>query len=90
VFSKLAAWRVKRGVTQAEMAAATGIPLSTYWRLERRRLWNPPIRHLTNCAIVLGCELEDLIEDDMRTWKWSRAAPDEPPDPSALWREDMS
>jgi hypothetical protein len=32
------------------------------------RARNPRIRHLSNCAIALGCELEDLIEDSVREW----------------------
>ncbi len=30
---------------------------------------NPPIRYLTNCAIVFGCELEHLVEPVWREWK---------------------
>ena len=27
---------------------------------------NPPLRYLVNLSIVLGCELDDLIEDEWR------------------------
>lgn len=88
MLTKLAAWRVKRGVTQKEMAEATGIPLSTYWRLERGRVWSPPVRYLTNCAIALGCELDDLIEGDVHEWyRITRSTPDDPPDPEVFWRQ---
>jgi hypothetical protein len=29
---------------------------------------NPPLRYLVNLSIVLGCELDDLIEDEWREW----------------------
>jgi transcriptional regulator with XRE-family HTH domain len=85
--TKLATWRVFRGMTQAEVAEATGIPLSTYWKLERDLLKNPGVRHLANCALVLGCELEELIEDEWRDWfrplvEW----PTRPREPEKLWR----
>jgi transcriptional regulator with XRE-family HTH domain len=83
VRTKLAEWRVKRGVTQRELARATGIGLSTYWKLERGRIKNPPIRHLILCAIALGCDLDDLIEDYLREWpEWSYPRPD----PKTFWR----
>jgi len=88
VYSKLAEWRVKRNVTQKELAEATGIPLATYWRLEKRRIWNPPIRHLASCAIALGCELEDLIEDQWRSWYDFSPANRPPPDVGNFWRAD--
>jgi len=43
--------------------------LRTLQRVERLEIDNPPIRYLTNCAIALGCELEDLIEPAWREWK---------------------
>lgn len=49
------------------------MPLASYWRLEKGRALNPGLRDLTNCAIVLGVALEDLIEDDWRDWSASRA-----------------
>lgn len=41
---------------------------------------NPPLRLLVNCAIALGCELTDLIEDEWQEW-YTRPgyAPTEPP-----------
>jgi hypothetical protein len=50
------------------MADATGISLPTYWRLEHNELSNPPLRYLTNCALVLGVGLEAVIEDEWRNW----------------------
>jgi transcriptional regulator with XRE-family HTH domain len=55
------------------MAQLTGISLGTYRRLERAELENPSLRHLANCALVLECELEDLIQDEWRGW-WPETA----------------
>lgn len=76
-------------MTQAEMWKATGLARATYRKLEQGLIPNPPIRYLTNCAIVLGCQLEDLVEDECRTW-WKRLLndPDEPADPAARWRAE--
>jgi transcriptional regulator with XRE-family HTH domain len=57
------------GLSQRALAARTGISLRTLQRIERLEVDNPPIRYLTNCAIVLGCELEELIESAWREWK---------------------
>lgn len=86
VETRLGAWRVRRGVTQAEMARATGLSLSTYRRLERG-MANPPVRYLANCALALGCRLEDLIEDEHRAWLVLDQRADAPPDPRGFWGE---
>jgi transcriptional regulator with XRE-family HTH domain len=85
VETKLAAWRVKRGMTQKELARAIGISLSSYYRLERGMNRNPPLGYLANAAIVLGCKLEDLIEDRWRSWHvlWQLNPPERPKE---LWR----
>jgi transcriptional regulator with XRE-family HTH domain len=87
VETKLAAWRVRRGVTQEEMAKATGISYSTYWRLERGRYRNPPIGYLINCALALGCELNDILEQDQTEWHIFDRRAATPPKHAALWRE---
>lgn len=85
----LAQLRVRRGMTQEEVWSATGISRATsratYLKLEHGRYANPPIRYLANCALVLGCNLEDLIEPRWRTW-WKRLPndPDEPADPNVI------
>lgn len=86
--TKLARARLASELTQSDMIEATGIRRSTYWRLERGRIENPPIRYLTNCALVLGVPVEDLIEDEWLT-TWLQLSPDgpaEPPDPEELRR----
>ena len=78
---------MRRGVTQQEMADATGISTATYWRLEHGRLSDPPIRLLANCALALGVELEDLIEDEWRQWLTLDKRRSAPPDPTDFWRD---
>lgn len=62
--SKLAQARLTAGFTQEEMAARTSIPPSTYWRLERGRIANPPAGYIVACARALGVPIEDLVEED--------------------------
>jgi transcriptional regulator with XRE-family HTH domain len=82
---------MRRGLTQKEMVRLTGISRGTYLRLERGVHPNPRIGMLANCAIVLGVELEELIEPQWRRWvKPYRTWPDEPPNPSELWHADES
>lgn len=86
--TKLALWRERRGVTQEELARATGLSTSVYWRLENGRYDNPPLRYLMNCALALGCELTDLIEDEWRQWMVvDQANAGTPPKPAEFWRK---
>lgn len=85
--TKLAIWRERRGVTQEELARTTGLSTSVYWRLENGRYDNPPLRYLINCAIALGCTLDDLIEDEWREWMvLDQRGAGSPPD-STFWRD---
>lgn len=87
VETKLAAWRVKRGMTQPELARAIGMSLSSYYRLERGIMRNPPLGYLANASIVLGCKLEKLIEDEWREWYGHRKhLSSRPENPKKLWR----
>jgi DNA-binding XRE family transcriptional regulator len=61
--SKLAQARLVSGMTQEEVAARTSIPLSTYWRLERGRIANPPVGYIVACARAFGVPVEDLVEE---------------------------
>lgn len=85
--TKLAAARLRRGVTQQELASATGISPATYWRLEHGRMTDPSVRLLVNCALALGVALEDLIEDEWREWLVLDQRRPEPPAPEEFWRE---
>jgi transcriptional regulator with XRE-family HTH domain len=68
-------------MSQRRLAELTGISLRTLQRIERLEIDNPPIRYLTNCAIALGCELEDLIEPAWREWKSFGGAASRPAQP---------
>lgn len=82
--SKLAQIRRWRGLSQTELAASTGVPLTTIYKLEAGKTWNPRVRHLRNLAIALDIPFEDLLEDDWRDWTAFDARAAEPPDPDEL------
>jgi DNA-binding XRE family transcriptional regulator len=90
VRSRLAAARRHRGVTQEEMAAAVGLSLATYRRLENGELPNPPLRYLTNCALALDVELTALLEDEWLQWTAFKPRAGELADPSSLWTPPRS
>lgn len=69
VRSRLFERRLAAGLSQRQLAERAGLSLRTFQRLERLEMDNPPLRYLTNCAVVLGCDLEDLIEPAWRTFK---------------------
>lgn len=88
--TKLARKRLERGMTQEELAFAAGIRPSTYWKLERGRIQNPGVRYFTNLAIVLGCKVDDLLEDEWLDW-WQPSiirSPPKPKNPKKLWRKN--
>ena len=66
--TRLAIERVRAGITQVELARVSGVPLTTYRRLERGEMSNPPIRYLTNIALVLGVQLEQICEPEWLEW----------------------
>lgn len=71
-------------MSQMELAEATGLSIATLRRLERGAMANPPLRYLTNCAIVLSVEVEELVEDEWRAWlALARNRP--PREPESLW-----
>ncbi len=78
--SKLAQIRRWRGLTQEELAAATGVPLTTIYKLEAGKTWNPRVRHLRNLALALDVPFEQLLEDEWRQWTAFDAQAAEPPD----------
>jgi transcriptional regulator with XRE-family HTH domain len=86
---RLAAWRDKRGVTQQELAVATGISTSTIRRLESPlevERANPPLRYLQNCALALGCKLSDLVEPEWQAGLALDQRRPKPPEPKEFWR----
>ena len=87
---RLAAWREKRGVTQQELSVVTGISTSTIRRLENPagvERANPPLRYLQNCALALGCKLNDLIEPEWQEWMVFDQRRTEPPETREFWRK---
>lgn len=58
--------RIAADLTQRELARQAEISLSTLQRIEQLANDNPGVRYLANIARVLGCEIDDLIED---TWR---------------------
>jgi transcriptional regulator with XRE-family HTH domain len=66
--TRLALERARAGITQAELARVAGIPLTTYRRLERGQMDNPPIQYLTNLALSLDVNLLDVCEDKWLEW----------------------
>jgi transcriptional regulator with XRE-family HTH domain len=78
--SKLAQIRRWRGLTQEELAAATGVPLTTIYKLEAGKTWNPRVRHLRNLAFALDVPFDELLEDEWSEWTAFDARAGEPPD----------
>jgi transcriptional regulator with XRE-family HTH domain len=64
----LARMRIARGLTQEELAEATGIPRRTYQDIERGARQKAPLAQLINCAIVLDCTLDELLEERHKQW----------------------
>jgi transcriptional regulator with XRE-family HTH domain len=61
--TKIARARLDHGVTQQELAEATGMSVRTIQELERGEIENPRIRNIVNIAAALGKEWIDLCED---------------------------
>lgn len=66
------------------MAELVGLTERTYARLERGDMPNPPIRYLSNCALILDVDLVSVCEDE-----WLEFTPfyrHDPPPPHAQRR----
>jgi transcriptional regulator with XRE-family HTH domain len=71
-------------VTQEELASAIGVSAPTLRGLERGEVENPKLRTLVNCAIALGVQLADVLEDDWLKWLPTDEAK-RPPKPDKFW-----
>jgi transcriptional regulator with XRE-family HTH domain len=70
VRTKLAAWRVRRGLTQEELAELAGISRSKLIRLERNvARTDMRVEDLAQLATALGCDPTDLLEHDWMRWR---------------------
>lgn len=85
--TRLARWRLRRGVTQTNLARAIGIDVKVYRRIEKGDRV-PPLDVLLNCAIALRVSLDDLVEDEWRRWQVLDQRSAAPPDPDELWSVD--
>jgi transcriptional regulator with XRE-family HTH domain len=81
----LARARLSRGVTQEELAEAIGVSTPTLRRLERNEVENPKLRHLVNCAIALGVDLDAILEPEWLKWLPAEGTR-KPPKPDEFWR----
>lgn len=59
--SSIARYRLKRGLTQAQLAELIGISLATLKRWEVGQS-APKANMLVNLAVALECEIADLIQ----------------------------
>lgn len=80
--TRLAGVRMKRGATQQRTAAAVGLSLTTYRRLERGEIAHPPLAWLRNLSIAFDVELEEILEPGWGDgWTVLDARADTPPTP---------
>jgi transcriptional regulator with XRE-family HTH domain len=77
--TKLAEWRLERHATQADMVRDTGIPISTYQRIEAGEYDRLPYQQLYNCALVLDVPVEDLIDERFKRWTTYHPSAKKPP-----------
>lgn len=61
------------------MAAAIGVSIRTYRRLEQGKIDDPGVRVLHNCALALGVPLYDIIPGEWHRWTVFAEEADEPP-----------
>jgi transcriptional regulator with XRE-family HTH domain len=76
--------RVRKGVHQHELAQVTGISPRSLKRLERHAVLNAPLWWYVNCAIALGVELEEVLDNQDLSWR--RQHSERPP--SRRWLEE--
>lgn len=89
-FSFMQEIRERRGLTQAEVADAVGISERHYRRIEQGRVFDPGIRVLHNCALVLGCTLYEMLPAEFLGWtRFSDQRP-EPPEWEKFFRPERS
>lgn len=68
------------------MVRDTGIPISTYQRIEAGDYDRVPYQQLRNCAIVLEVDVEELIDERFKRWTVFHPSAKKPPR-SPSWRQ---
>lgn len=68
VRTRIARLRVENGLSQAAVAYAIGLPLSSYRKLERGNQWHPDLCVLVNLSILYEVPLETLLEPAWLEW----------------------
>lgn len=65
---KLQTIRLERGLTQAQLAEASGVNLRILQQYEsgKNNINNAAAIRLYKLSKVLGCSIEDLLEDEIR------------------------
>lgn len=63
--SKLRRMRVKKGLSQSELSAASGVSLKTVQRFEQlpQKIDGTNLNTLCGLSEALGCRITDIIED---------------------------
>lgn len=64
--TKLRVMRVKRNLSQRELAAASGIPINTIRSFEQKQCGTDCTKTETLCALckALNCRITDILDDD--------------------------
>jgi len=97
VRSRVAWWRVRRGLRQQKLAEAIGISLASLKRWERDEQAKAPLWWYLNAAIVLNLDLSELLGELQGQWQPRPNAPAPPADElldgsatrAEAWREDL-
>lgn len=73
--TKLQRMRVKRGLTQGELAAASGVTQRAIqcYEQELRPIEGAKLETLCDLSIALGCKIEDIIDSKKLLGKYRKA-----------------
>lgn len=66
--TNLARTRQRVGLSQADLAQLAGVSLRSLQRIEKGEHPNPPVRYLSNFALVLGVQLAEVCEPEWLNW----------------------
>jgi transcriptional regulator with XRE-family HTH domain len=72
--TKLRILRVRRGLSQSELSAASGVPTKTIQRFEQEpnRIDGTKLHTLCGLSEALGCKITDIIEDEELIAKFNK------------------